>query len=98
MEIVSVGRSKGLSGVIASIPHGSSNITFDMKRKMRQDTILTNNDWFLNDLYSFLPRWLDEGIASYEAKDNNENWIRNTVRAGLENKWIEYISTNYSLV
>ncbi len=32
-----------------------------------------------------LPRWLDEGIASYEAKDNNEDWIRRTIIKGLHN-------------
>lgn len=35
-----------------------------------------------------IPRWLDEGIASYEAKDNDENWIKNTVSRGLENNTI----------
>ena len=29
------------------------------------------------------PRWLNEGIACFEAKDNDENWIRNTVKDGL---------------
>lgn len=34
-----------------------------------------------------IPRWLDEGIASYEAKDNSEVWIVNTVKSGIkENK------------
>lgn len=32
-----------------------------------------------------IPRWLDEGIASYEAKDNNRSWINNTVREGIKN-------------
>ena len=35
-----------------------------------------------------IPRWLDEGVASYEAKDNNEDWIKDTVRTGLENNSI----------
>lgn len=35
-----------------------------------------------------IPRWLDEGIASYEAKDNNEDWIKNTVSAGVKNNTI----------
>lgn len=35
-----------------------------------------------------IPRWLDEGIACYEAKDNNEEWIKSTVRKGLENNTI----------
>lgn len=35
-----------------------------------------------------IPRWLDEGIACYEAKDNNEMWIEKTVIDGLENNTI----------
>lgn len=31
-----------------------------------------------------IPRWLDEGIASFEAKDNNQSWIISTIRDGLE--------------
>ncbi|WP_246451811.1 hypothetical protein [Alkalicella caledoniensis] len=30
------------------------------------------------------PRWLNEGIASFEAKDNSENWIRKTVKHGID--------------
>ncbi|TCT15621.1 hypothetical protein EDC18_103329 [Natranaerovirga pectinivora] len=37
---------------------------------------------------SNIPRWLDEGIACYEAKDNNEKWIISTLRKGLENNTI----------
>lgn len=39
-----------------------------------------------------IPKWLDEGIASYEAKDNSERWIKNTVRSGLENSTIPTFS------
>ena len=35
-----------------------------------------------------IPRWLDEGIASYEAKDNSEGWIIETVKDGLESNTI----------
>lgn len=31
-----------------------------------------------------IPRWLDEGIASYEAKDNSETWIVNTIKSGIK--------------
>ncbi|MBI9012651.1 MAG: hypothetical protein JEZ08_10520 [Clostridiales bacterium] len=31
-----------------------------------------------------LPRWLDEGIASFEAKDNNADRIRRTVSSGVQ--------------
>lgn len=39
----------------------------------------------VNKINKDIPRWLNEGIACYEAKDNNENWIIETVRDGLVN-------------
>jgi hypothetical protein len=45
---------KPLSPIIASIPHGSSQITPEMIRSKKSDKVLPNNDWFLNELYSFL--------------------------------------------
>ncbi|SFD39696.1 peptidase MA family metallohydrolase [Clostridium uliginosum] len=37
----------------------------------------------VNKINKDTPRWLNEGIACYEAKDNDENWIRKTVKNGL---------------
>ncbi|MDV3427253.1 MAG: hypothetical protein LIR50_08745 [Bacillota bacterium] len=37
----------------------------------------------INKINKSTPRWLNEGIASFEAKDNNENWIRKTVKNGI---------------
>lgn len=54
MELVTVKRSKKTNNIIASIPHGSSYLTREMKKKMKDKIILANNDWFLNELYSFL--------------------------------------------
>ncbi|GKU25051.1 peptidase MA family metallohydrolase [Clostridium folliculivorans] len=39
----------------------------------------------VNKINNNTPRWLNEGIACYEAKDNNESWIRQTVSEGLSN-------------
>lgn len=39
----------------------------------------------VNKINDNTPRWLNEGIACYEAKDNNENWIIKTVENGLVN-------------
>ncbi len=39
----------------------------------------------VNKINKNTPRWLNEGIACYEAKDNNENWIVKTVKNGLAN-------------
>jgi hypothetical protein len=37
----------------------------------------------VNKINDDIPRWLNEGIASYEAKDNDENWIKKTLKNGL---------------
>ncbi|MBA2888316.1 hypothetical protein [Clostridium beijerinckii] len=40
---------------------------------------------------------MDEGIACYEIKDNNENWIIRTVKNGLANNIVpifRYLDTN----
>lgn len=42
----------------------------------------------INKTNSDIPRWLNEGIASYEAKDNNENWIKRTIVNGLQSNII----------
>lgn len=42
----------------------------------------------VNKINDNTPRWLNEGIACYEAKDNNENWIIKTVKNGLVNNII----------
>ena len=42
----------------------------------------------VNKINENTPRWLNEGIACYEAKDNNENWIRQTVKKGLVNNML----------
>ncbi|GFZ29930.1 hypothetical protein CSC2_04560 [Clostridium zeae] len=39
----------------------------------------------INKINSNTPRWLNEGIACYEAKDNSEKWIRETIIEGLSN-------------
>lgn len=54
MKPVTIRRGKRINNIIASIPHGSSLITNEMKSKIKDKIELTNNDWFLNELYSFL--------------------------------------------
>ncbi|AZO94932.1 N-formylglutamate amidohydrolase [Halocella sp. SP3-1] len=54
MKSVSIEKSNRKNNIIASIPHGSSYIIREMKKKMKDEIILTNNDWFLNELYDFL--------------------------------------------
>ncbi|WJH37494.1 N-formylglutamate amidohydrolase [Paenibacillus sp. CC-CFT747] len=42
------------SNILVSIPHGSSHLTDEMITRKKQDIILANTDWYLNELYSFL--------------------------------------------
>lgn len=42
----------------------------------------------VNKINDATPRWLNEGIASYEAKDNDENWIIKTIKNGLLNNML----------
>lgn len=37
----------------------------------------------INKINESTPRWLNEGIACYEAKDNNEEWIIKTIKNGI---------------
>jgi hypothetical protein len=37
----------------------------------------------VNKINSDTPRWLNEGIACYEGKDNNFKWIMETVKKGI---------------
>ncbi|MNI76823.1 hypothetical protein D3C73_1330760 [compost metagenome] len=39
----------------------------------------------VNKINKDIPRWLNEGIACFEAKDNNDDWIKETVQKGLIN-------------
>ncbi len=45
-----------MSAIIASIPHGSSQITPEILASKKPEIVLSNNDWFLNELYNFLER------------------------------------------
>lgn len=42
----------------------------------------------INKINGNTPRWLNEGIACFEAKDNDEGWIRQTVKEGLSNNTV----------
>lgn len=47
----------------------------------------------VNKMNRNTPRWLNEGVACYEAKDNNPEWIRKTVRYGLINNDVPTLKT-----
>ena len=54
INIINLKKGTCYSEIIASIPHSSYKITLEMKQNMKTGVILANNDWFLNELYSFL--------------------------------------------
>lgn len=54
MKAVRLQRNVSCSPILATIPHGSSRLTEEVKYNIRADIALTNNDWFLNDLFRFL--------------------------------------------
>lgn len=38
----------------------------------------------INEINDNTPRWLNEGVASFEGKDNSEDWIKKTIKKALE--------------
>lgn len=42
----------------------------------------------LREINTEIPKWLDEGIASFEGRDNDEAWIRGTILSGLKNRTV----------
>lgn len=42
------------SPYVASIPHGSSLLTDEMRARIKPGVILPNNDWYVRELYDFL--------------------------------------------
>lgn len=42
----------------------------------------------LREINKEIPKWLDEGIASFEGKDNDEAWIKDTILLGLRNRTV----------
>ncbi len=54
LETVSVNKPNTMSVLVASIPHGSSLLTTEMAENRDRYVTLSNNDWFLSDLFNFL--------------------------------------------
>lgn len=97
MNSVNVINSKSPCNIVASIPHGSSKITLEMKQSMIKGVILPNNDWFLNDLYDFLHE-LDITVVSANYSryviDVNRN-IKNKYIQGKYTKSLVYYNTTF---
>lgn len=81
-----VKRSKPVSAIIASIPHGSSQIIPEMIRSKKSGIVLPNNDWFLNELYSFL-----EGLNITTVSANYSRYVIDVNRdINLKNQGEDY--------
>lgn len=55
IEAAQIMKADKPSKLIASIPHGASLITEEMKQQIHEEVLLTNNDWALKEMYQFLP-------------------------------------------
>lgn len=96
MDAVDIEKSKHPSCIIASIPHGSSKITSDMRRCMRENVLLTNNDWFLNELYNFLPKLNITKISANYSRyviDVNRNINKEKVRGDYTESLVYHKTT-----
>lgn len=79
------------SNIIASIPHSSYNLTSEMKENIKQGVILANNDWYLNELFDFLPvlnittisanysRYVIDVNRKTDYKENHEKYTESLV-------------------
>lgn len=98
MKSVTIKRSNNINNIIASIPHGSSRVTEEMKKMMKDKAILTNNDWFLNELYSFL---IELDITSLSADysryviDVNRS-LEKKLHMGSYSKSLVYMKTTFN--
>ncbi|OAA83983.1 N-formylglutamate amidohydrolase [Clostridium ljungdahlii] len=97
MNPVNIINSENPCNIIASIPHGSSKITLEMKQSMRKGVVLPNNDWFLNDLYDFLHELNITVVSANYSRyviDVNRN-IENKFIQGKYTKSLVYYNTTF---
>jgi len=56
MNIELINENKHDYPFVISIPHSGTTITTEMKKNLKENTILPNMDWYLPQLYSFLSK------------------------------------------
>jgi formiminoglutamase len=63
--------------VVVSIPHSGTYISSEMRKQLMPNVILPNMDWFLRELYDFLPldhvTVLENNTSRYVADPNRDN-------------------------
>ncbi|AZV57368.1 N-formylglutamate amidohydrolase [Clostridium sp. AWRP] len=97
MNPVNVINSENPCNIVASIPHGSSKITLEMKQSMKKGVVLPNNDWFLNNLYDFLHELNITVVSANYSRyviDVNRN-IENKYVQGKYTKSLVYYNTTF---
>ena len=64
--------------VIFSLPHSGTLVPDDITESLNKDVPLSNTDWFLKELYSFLPEMgftvIQNNINRYVADPNRQNF------------------------
>jgi len=62
--------------IVVDLPHSGTLIPTDIQRELKPDSILTNVDWFLQDLYDFVPQngftTLENNVHRYMADPNRD--------------------------
>jgi len=65
--------------IVVDLPHSGEIVPTDIQATIKPDSLLTNVDWFLQDLYDFIPQngvtTLENDIHRYMADPNRDvNW------------------------
>ncbi len=62
--------------IIVDLPHSGTMIPSDIKAEIKPESLLTNVDWFLQDLYDFVPQTgfttLENNVHRYMADPNRD--------------------------
>jgi len=62
--------------IVVDLPHSGTMIPEDIRAEIKPDSLLTNVDWFLQDLYDFVPQngftTLENNIHRYMADPNRD--------------------------
>jgi len=62
--------------IVVDLPHSGTMIPVDIQKKLKPNSILTNVDWFLQDLYDFVPQngftTLENNVHRYMADPNRD--------------------------
>ncbi|APX72422.1 N-formylglutamate amidohydrolase [Companilactobacillus allii] len=76
--------------IIFSLPHSGTYVPDEMKQDLISNVRLTNTDWFLKELYDFLPDMgfttIQNNVNRYVADPNRQNFFLDTTHNAIPNK------------